>query len=167
MCDALPQRVAYAAQLLRLANGDEGGTIAVFAERSILIVGLRVVARQFLNQGVAQHTVAFAVNEHDAATLVFEFGAHGVVKHLELIVQDVLGRKAHHGVEQFVGMEVDDQRLVGCRTLACVVGGPTFGTAQRSSLVAVMKVWGVCMASRSSSASIKKSRAALSFLITS
>ena len=91
---------------LASGNGDLCGTEAVLAERGVLHVARGVALLEGAEQGVAQHTVAFAVDEDDARAAGLEVGTHGVVEHLELVVQNVARLQAYQGVEQRVGVQV-------------------------------------------------------------
>ena len=74
---------------LCLLDGDLRGAVAILLERSVLI-GVRLIAiAQVIDECLAQHALALAVDEDDAASLLVAMLGQRLAELVELIVQDV------------------------------------------------------------------------------
>ena len=90
-------------------DGHHRGPETVLAEGSVLISTSLVVALQFLEDFVAQHTLALAVDKHDFLPFVFQILVHHTTELLHLAIQHILVAQPVGVVQQLMDVEVDFQ----------------------------------------------------------
>lgn len=98
--------------MLFLFDGDLRGAVAVFLEGGVLPGVAFVAILQFVEESLAQHPFALAMDEDDAGAafllVVFQRAAEDV----ELVVEDVGGAHAGGVVEQGIDVQVDNERRI-------------------------------------------------------
>ena len=70
-------------------NGYQRSTEAVFTERSVLRLAVLVAVFQVVEQCLAEHALALAVDEHDFLSLVAEISVHHAMEFSQLHVEHV------------------------------------------------------------------------------
>ena len=90
-------------------DGHHRGPEAVLAEGSVLVGASLVVALQFLEDFVAQHTLALAMDKHDFLPFVLLVLVHHAAELLHLAVQHILVAQPVGIVQQLMDVEVDFQ----------------------------------------------------------
>ena len=64
-------------------------TESILLEGCVLILALRIMQLEFVNDGLAQYTFALAVDEDNLLTLGMLVGIHGLTEHMELMTQHI------------------------------------------------------------------------------
>ena len=72
-----------------LPDGDLCGTIAVFLEGGILERVSLVFVAEFLQDGLAEHSLTLAMNENDTLPLVLLVFLEGAAENIKLVIEDV------------------------------------------------------------------------------
>ena len=75
--------------VLSSLDDDQQGAKAILSERGVLTDARAVLALEFLEQGVAQHPLALAVDEDEALVLLAAILVHRLAEHVELIVEHI------------------------------------------------------------------------------
>lgn len=96
----------------KLLDGNLRCAVAVFLEAGILVLIFLVAIVEFVDDGMAQDALAFAVNEDYLLPRMALILLQCLAENIELILKDVTARHAGSGVEEFVGMQVDDYLVV-------------------------------------------------------
>ena len=95
-------------------HGHHRGPETIFAERGILAGAVLVLVAYLLEQRIAQHTLALAVDKDNLASLGMPILVERLAHLVELIVEDVRIGESGRRVEQSRGVQVylDDAGLV-------------------------------------------------------